>query len=249
MEARSGEVAINHAALDAKIRSTMKHLHDTLYNREANLLSQLNQITQGKIDTLEVQRRLLETTQGQLSSCLEVIDESLALGKEGEVLKEKKIIKNQLGDVVAAFEPHKLPPSVESDMEFAFTSMSAPCRNFGQVYAPSLPNPSSCYLAGESIEGVMVGELSTVLLQVIDYRGEPFEGPVKPITSEFISETADTKTRGTVERKGQSQYKISYLAAVQGKHSLHIKVSTSVEVRSLWNPGSLVQKHLLWWGK
>ena len=42
---------------------------------------------------------------------------------------------------------------------------------------------------------------------------------------ELVSEIAGTKTRGSVERKGQSnEYEISYQPTIKGRHQLHIKV-------------------------
>ena len=39
-----------------------------------------------------------------------------------------------------------------------------------------------------------------------------------------MSELTGTRTRGSIERKGLSQYKISYQYTIKGQHQLHINV-------------------------
>ena len=67
----------------------------------------------------------------------------------------------------------------------------------------------------------IVGDISTVILQAIGYLGKPFEGHIESIEAALVS-----STRGIIERKKKlkSQYKISYLTAVEGKHWLFTKV-------------------------
>ena len=224
VEARSGELAIQCAAWEDKIRSTMTELRDILYDREADLLSQLKLLTQGKVDSLERQKDWLETTQAQLGICMDVVLKSLASGQDGNIVKDKKVIKTQLGDLVKAFRPESLPPCVEADVEFAFQSMSEACKNFGCVYAPSVPFPSRCYLVQKDLEPLVVGDLSVATLQVVDHQGKPFEGAVKSIECELVCETTGANSRGGVERKGQSQYRVVYLASQVGPHKLHVRI-------------------------
>ena len=226
IDARRKEVDQQCSDLEETIRSTMKGLRETLLEREDELLGSLNQITQRKLGSLETQRRQLETTQAQLGSCIEVVNKTVSMGKEGAVLEEKRRIKNQLGGLERAFEHERLPPAAEADLEFAFKSISTECESFGGFYTSSIPNADKCYLLGKGIEEVVLGEPSTVLLQLIDYHGEPFKGHVNSIEFECVSETVGTKTVGTVkQKKGHcGQYKIGYLTEAEGKHLLHIKV-------------------------
>ena len=41
---------------------------------------------------------------------------------------------------------------------------------------------------------------------------------------ELVSEITGTRTLGSIERRGQSQYQISYQPTIKGRHQLHIKV-------------------------
>ncbi len=47
---------------------------------------------------------------------------------------------------------------------------------------------------------------------------------MKSLQCELVSEITRATVRGSLKRRGQSQYEISYQPTVKGKHQLHIKV-------------------------
>ena len=67
-----------------------------------------------------------------------------------------------------------------------------------------------------------VGE-STVVLEAINFVGESCKVPIRLLECEVVSEIAGTRASCTVERRGQSQYGISYQPTIKGRHQLHIK--------------------------
>ena len=74
------------------------------------------------------------------------------------------------------------------------------------------------------MEVAAVGEKSTVLLQTLNLDNQPTKEAVNSIMCELVSEIAGTRARGSVERRGQSQYEISYHPTIKGRHQLHLKV-------------------------
>lgn len=224
LEARSDQLSAQCEALETGIRSSLSKLHDILYDREASLLHQLGTLKQGKADCIAKQKARVECLQSQLSSCLAVLEAGLASGMNGRILKEEKTIKNQLGDLIKAFQPDTLTPDVEVDVAFAISSLCAACNNIGQLSSLSEPDPTRCRLTGKGIQPLVVGDMSFVHLQVVDYGGNLFEGDVRSIECKLVREDSGTSTRGTVERKGPSQYRIGYLAEDQGSHQLHITI-------------------------
>ena len=97
------------------------------------------------------------------------------------------------------------------------------CQNYGQVFSPGCPDPSKCHIAGKGAEAAVVGEKSTANLQAIYFGGKPCEEPMKSLECELVSEIAGTRASCSVERRGQSQYEISYQPTIKGRHQLHIK--------------------------
>ena len=79
-------------------------------------------------------------------------------------------------------------------------------------------------MRGKDIEVAAVGEEATALLQAIDFEGKPCEVPIKSFKCELASEITGTRASCRVERRGQSQYQISYQPTIKGRHQLHIKV-------------------------
>ena len=70
----------------------------------------------------------------------------------------------------------------------------------------------------------VIGEKSTAILHAVNYEGKSCEEPIKSLECELASEITDTRASCSVERRGQSQYEISYQPTIKGRHQLHIKV-------------------------
>ena len=227
LDARCAELSDQRAVIEADIHNTIRRLHEELEVRKTFLINQLHQITQGKLKGLGVQRDQIETTQAQLNSCLEFMRESLRKGKErGEVLLMKKRILKQVNELTTSFQLDLLKPNTEADIVFSVSAeVSTKCQNYGKVSAPGLPDPSKCHIAStDRLGAAMVGEKSTAVLQAISYNGQPCEVPIKLSECELVSEITGIRARGSVERKGQSQYEISYQPTVKGRHQLYVQV-------------------------
>ncbi len=69
-----------------------------------------------------------------------------------------------------------------------------------------------------------MGEKSPALLQGVNYNGAPCEETIHSLQCELVSEITRATVRGSLERRGQSQYEISYHPTIKERHQLHIKV-------------------------
>ena len=225
LDARCAEISDQRAAVEADVHTAFGKLQRILDTRKTELIGQLHHITQRKLKGLAVQRDQLETTLAQLSSCLGFMRESLKTGSQEEVLLMKSSVVKQVKELTTTFHPDMLKPSTEADVIFsALTDVTTACRSYGQVSAPGLPDPSKCHATGKGIEAAVVGEMSTVVLQAVNFKGQPCKEPIQSSECELVSELSGTRTRGSVERKGQSQYEINYQPTIKGRHQLHVKV-------------------------
>ena len=137
----------------------------------------------------------------------------------------KTAVVKQVKELTTTFSPDLLEPSMKAKADIMFSApidLLAACQKYGQVSAPGFPDPSKCHATGKGTEAAVVGETATALLQVIDCRGQPCEELM--LSLDLVSELTGTRTQGRVERRGQSQYKISYQPTIKGRHQLHIKV-------------------------
>ena len=142
-------------------------------------------------------------------------------GNEIDVLMMKTNTAYQAKDIQA----ETLKPNTEADMVFStLVDLTAMCQSYGQVYTSGSPDPSKCHTTGKGLEVAVVGEKSTAILHAVSYEGIPFEEPIKSLKCELASEITGIQASCSVERRGQSQYEISYQPTIKGRHQLHIKV-------------------------
>ena len=101
-------------------------------------------------------------------------------------------------------------------MTFSFSHAHAAvetCHAHGHVPGPPLPEPAQCHALSAVPDVTTVGEKYTTLIQVITHEGKLLERLVHSLECELVSELAGTKERGSVERKEQGQYEVSYMQA------------------------------------
>jgi tripartite motif-containing protein 2/3/tripartite motif-containing protein 71 len=225
LDSRCGEISDQRAATEDRIHATFRRLQGVLDARETELVSQLDEQTQGKLEYLAAQREKVETALAQRNSCLHFMRESLRTGNEGDVVMMKTNPVEQIKELTTPFQPDFLEPNTKADIAFsASTDMTALCRNYGQVFSPGSPDPSKCHIPGRGTGlSALVGETSSAILQAINFQGKPCEEPIKSLECEIASVITGTRARCSVERRGQSQYEITYQPTIKGRHQLHIK--------------------------
>jgi hypothetical protein len=109
-----------------------------------------------------------------------------------------------------------LEPNTEADVEFlASAEIVVECRNYGQITEGSLPVPMNCKLESN----LKAGEKCTATVHAVNSKGEM---PLA-LGCEFVSEISGTRAICCVERRGPTQYEISYQPTIKGRHQLHIK--------------------------
>ena len=220
LDARCEEISDQRTATAVNIHGTFRRLQEVLDVRETELIGQLDQVTQGKLKGLAVQRDQIETTLAQLCSCLHFMRESLRTGSEGDVLKMKTNTVRQVTELTIPFQQDILEPSTDADIVFSVRAdMTSTCQNYGQVFAAGLPDPSKCHVAGKVAEVAVVGEKCTAILQAINFGGELCKGShIKSWEGIYVSEITGIEASCSVERSGQSQYEISYQPTIKGRY-------------------------------
>ena len=225
IEQRCGEISDQREAIEINVHITFRRLREVLTVRETELIGQLHQITQGKLKDLAAKSDQIETTLAQLNSCLHFMGESIKLGNKSDVLMMKPNTVHQMKGLTTPFQPDTLKPNTEADIVFsALADLTAACKNYGKILSRSgSPDPSKCHATGKGLEVAVVGVKSTAILHAVSYEGKPFDIPIKSLECELVSEITGTRTNSNVERRGQSQYEISYQPTIKGRHQLHIK--------------------------
>ena len=221
------EISDQRPTIEDNIHVTFRRLREVLTVRETELIGQLHQMTQAKLKSLAAQSDQIETTLAKLNSCLHFMRESLRTGTESNVLMMKANTVQQVKELTTPFQQDMLKPNTEADMIFsALADMTAMCKDYGQVISPNRLDLSNCQVTGKGVEAAKVMEKSKVLLQVVSFGGKSYEKSIKSLECELESKIACTRASCSVERRGQSQYEISYQPTIKGRHQLHIKVES-----------------------
>ena len=220
LDVRRREITDQQAALQAQIHKSSQQLHEIIDLREKELTNKLNYITQEKLSKLASQREEIETTLAKLGSCLDKVKENLRTGSQGVVLRMKTTFLKQVKDLTTAFKPDTMELYTNADMRFLSSHTAAEaCRAHGLV---ATYNPSQLYTIFKIADAATVGKTLTVTF--IQRGEESLENLMESLECELVSELTGTTARGYVERRGQSQYEVSYQPTIKGRHQLHIKV-------------------------
>ena len=222
---RKMQVLGQQATLEANIHQDSRQLIDAVSARTNELVSKLQHITEEKLRCLDTQMEQLGVMKTQLSSYLDMVEETLATGVQVKVVSMKTAITRQVSELTTSLQTDTLEPITPADMEYSTANKAVEvCRNYGGIRAFGSPDPKLCRATGMGLEVATVGETSSAILQAVNFKGQPCEGPILSLECELVSVITGSRTRVSMERRGQSQYDISYQSTIKGRHRLHIKV-------------------------
>ena len=220
--AAQDHITEQRAAIEADIQRKVGQLHEAIEVRKADLIGQLDQMTQQKLKTHSIQRDELELVQTRLNSCLQFVSDSLKTGSEGEILAMEKPVVQQVKEMCAEFDINKLAPQEQADMALAASSELLPaCQQFGQVCSGVCPE--KWYATGKGLEVATVGEQSTVTVHAIDAQGSKCAKPLPLISCELVPSSGE-RMKCEVKPSKSSEYQVDYRPTRRGRHQLHIKV-------------------------
>ena len=226
----STDLADQKAAIEANIHDNIGRLHEVLEVRRTELIGQLQETVKKKSKNLAIQRDEIETTQAQLSNCLDFTRESLKTSNQKEILMMKTNIVNQVKELTTPFPPDVLVLNTEADVNFlASPDITDKCRTYGQIFL------LKCQATGKGFEVALVGEKSTAVMQAFNLKGQPCVESIKSLQCELLSEVTGARLRGSVEIVEQGQYRISYQPTIRGRHQLCIKVEDQHIIGSPFN--------------
>ena len=133
LEVQREEIATQRAALECDIHTSFQQAHKILEDREAQLIAQLENQTQQKLKNVTAQRDEVEVMQTQRSSCLHFVSESIRTGTQGDVMKMKKKIVNQVKELTDNFNSETLDMKETANLCFkASPDVLQSCQQFGR---------------------------------------------------------------------------------------------------------------------
>ena len=226
VDTRCAAVVEQKTAVVAEIHTVMAHLRQVLEARETELVSQTEQTAQQKLKSLAAQRDRFEMQLGQLMSCHNFVEESQRTCSQWEILGMKSPLMKQINELTGSFKPEILALAEETDVSFAhsFPEVVKTCQQFGKVCRHPLC-PEKCRASGEGIKKVVIrGQAVTLSVEALDREGEAYLRPVESLSCEVVASDGSSRVRGTVKRRNDNIYDISYQPLTTGEYQLHILI-------------------------
>ena len=222
VDTQCAAVVEQKTAVVAEIHTAMAHLRQALEARETELVGVAEQTAQQKLKTLAAQRDGFELQLGQLRSCQGFVEESRRTCSQGEILRMKSPLVKQVNDLTGSFKPQTLALAEQAEVVFAHSlpELVKTCQQFGKVYQ----GPQKCRTSGKGIKVATRGQTAAVSVEALDREGEAYLRPVDSLRCELVASDGSSRVRGTVKRRNQNIYDISYQPQVTGEYQLHILI-------------------------
>ena len=132
---RSEEIADQRAAIEAEIHLNVRLFYELIDARKTDIIRNLHQIMQKKLEDLAVQRCQVESAQSKLDSFLQFSKETLKTDSQGEILNMKTSILEEVRQLTSDFEWDVLNPKTEADIKLSVASdINSKFGEFGQIY-------------------------------------------------------------------------------------------------------------------
>ncbi len=215
------------AAIEANIHKEIDEQHRLLDQRRAELVGELEILTQQKLKNLAAQRDQVEITQVKLTSCLEYAEGGLKTGTDGEVLEMKSSVIKRIKQISTDFNPKTIQPETMADMEM-ITKGKEPLQ---QAYRDLLEIDHSgsfrienSHATGDGLKGATTGETKTVSFQAMTKKNKKFNGKLD-LKAKLVYVMSKDRLKCEVIDQQHGQHKINYRPMKRGKHELHITVN------------------------
>ena len=225
-DTRAKEINDQRATLEAHIHKEIDHLHQLLDQRRAQLVGELDMLTQQKLKSLAAQRDQVEITQVKLTSCLEYAEGGLQTGTESEVLAMKAPVIERIEQISAEFDPDTIQPETRANIKLMTDKkeqIEQVCRSYLQVADDQGVSIKKSTVDGDGITVAEVDETANLKLCVNTCTGQPCEQEAQ-ILATITHSQSKREIRGAVKKENH-RYKISYCPRERGRHELTVTIN------------------------
>ena len=234
LDTQRGEITSQRQALEARIRASVGLIQGALKEREEELISQFDQMTEEKLKHIAARRDRLEQVGTRLKSCCGFLQECMRTDSQVEVQAMATSYVKKVQDVTSLSNPRSPVTEVykvttvareEANLDF-FSSddeITQICQKFGSISISNICH-AKCSAEGTGLHVAVVGEAATVTVHLVDEKGMKYQRPME-VSCELVScSDGSSRVRGEAKRVKDSQYDISYLPQHRGYHILHLRI-------------------------
>ena len=186
---------------------------------ERQLVQQVDTVVQQKIQLLTKQREEAETVLKQLKGCEEFVEQSLKVGTQQQILREKQNMVQVMTKVNQNVNPVVFQPIEEANITFTSNhTLLDEYEGIGQLksktFSKSILVLNACY----------VGKKSTISLDLQTQDESPLSVPLSVISCELSSADESQFISCDINETQSGNYNISFTPRTRGKHQLTIRL-------------------------
>ena len=188
---------------------------------QRQLVQQVDTVVQQKIQLLTKQREEAKTVLKQLKGCEEFVEQSLKVGTQQQILREKQNMIQVMTTVNHDVNPVVFQPIEEPNITFTSNHTLVDTymyEGIGQLksktFGKSILVKNACY----------VGKKSTITLNLQTQDGSPFSVPPSLISCELSSADDTQLISCDINETESGNYDISFTPCTKGKHQLTIRL-------------------------
>ena len=216
---REREVTKQGEDVKKQIHSQSQLIINLVQQSERQLVRQVDTAVQQKIQLLTKQREEAETVLKQLKGCEEFVEQSLKVGSQQQILREKQNMVQVMTTVNQDVNPVVFQPIEEANITFTSNqTLVDKYEGIGEfkskTFGKSVLVKNACY----------VGKKSTITLKLQTQDGSPFSVPLSLISCELSSADDSQLISCDINETQPGNYDISFTPCNRGKHQLTIRL-------------------------
>ena len=219
---REREVTKQGEDVKKQIHTHSQLIINLVQQSQRQLVQQVDTAVQQKIQLLTKQREEAETVLKQLKGCEEFVEQSLNIGTQQQILREKQNMVQVMTTVDQDVNPVVFQPIEEANITFTSNqTLVDKYKGIGKLiskpFGKSVLVKNACY----------VGKKSTITLDLQTQDGSPFSVPLSLISCE-LSSADDSQLISVlscdINETQSGNYDISFTPRTRGKHQLTIRL-------------------------
>ena len=216
---REREVTKKGEDVKKQIHTLSQLIINLVQQSERQLVQQVDTVVQQKIQLLTKQREEAEIVLKQLKGCEEFVEQSLKVGSQQQILREKQNMVQVMTTVNQDVNPVVFQPIEEANITFTSNyTLFDKHQVIGELKSKTFGKPvlvkNACY----------VGKKSTITLKLQTRDGSPFSVPVSLVSCELSSADDSRLISCDINETQSRNYDISFTPRIRGKHQLTIQL-------------------------
>ena len=232
---REREVTTQGEEVKKEIHTQAQLIINLVQRSERQLVQQVDTAVQQKTQLLTKQREEAQTILNQLKGCEEFVEQSLKVGSQQQVLREKQNMVQVMTIVNQDVNPVVFQPIEEANITFTRNqTLVGRYEGIGELTSKTFGNSvlvkNTCY----------VGKKSTVAVNLQSHDGSPFSVPLSLISCELSSaRNSQPMIACDINETQSGKYNISFTPNTREEHKLIVRLG-GVDI-----PGSRCTLHAI----